>query len=197
MLFVDGENLTIRAEEVAKAAGLKLPEGPLYRKGTYVWLPQSAFDGPHSAGLTGRDPRYRLTAIPRLGLRHWGVRAFYYTFVQGSHDDVAAVERALWETGFQPRVFKKTKNLPAKGVDISLATDVLSNAYQDNFDIAVLLTGDGDYVPLIREVQRVGKSVYVAAFNSGLSPQLMLASDEFLEGFEEEFLGSWREQLQR
>ena len=38
MMFVDGENLTIRTQEFAKKAGLDLVEGPWYRKDTFLWL---------------------------------------------------------------------------------------------------------------------------------------------------------------
>ena len=39
--------------------------------------------------------------------------------------------------------------------------------------VAVLVAGDGDYVPLITEVKRLGKVVYVVFFNDyGLSTEL-------------------------
>jgi uncharacterized LabA/DUF88 family protein len=66
----------------------------------------------------------------------------------------------------------------AVGVPISHA------AHFDNYDVACLVAGDGDYVPLVEEVKRLGKVVYVAFFRGeglGLSPELRLASDMFLE----------------
>ena len=39
----------------------------------------------------------------------------------------------------------------AKGVDIALTTDMLSNAFLGNYDVAVLVAGDGDYVPLVEQ----------------------------------------------
>ena len=42
--------------------------------------------------------------------------------------------------------------------------DMLSNAYNDNFDVAVLVAGDGDYIPLISEIKRLGKVIYLVFF---------------------------------
>jgi hypothetical protein len=39
MLFVDGENLTLRAQELAKQKDFQLMEGPAYAKDVYVWMP--------------------------------------------------------------------------------------------------------------------------------------------------------------
>ena len=51
--------------------------------------------------------------------------------------------------------------------------------HRDNYDVAVLLAGDG---ALILELKRLGKVVYVAFFlASGLSPELRLAADGFFE----------------
>ena len=52
----------------------------------------------------------------------------------------------------------------------------------DNYDAAVLIAGDSDYVPLVEEVKRRGKVVYVGFFvgpKSGLSEELKLSSDGF------------------
>lgn len=64
-------------------------------------------------------------------------------------------------------------------MDIALTTDFLWNAFQDNYDVAVLFAGDGDYVPMANAVKRLGKVVYLAFFyTSGLASALRLTSDE-------------------
>ena len=52
-----------------------------------------------------------------------------------------------------------------KGDDIYLATDLVSLAYEDAYDIAILVSGDGDFVPAIQRVQKLGKRVENAYFN--------------------------------
>jgi hypothetical protein len=39
MLFVDGENLTMRAQKLADNTALRLQEGAEYRKNVFVWFP--------------------------------------------------------------------------------------------------------------------------------------------------------------
>lgn len=47
-----------------------------------------------------------------------------------------------------------------KQTDINIATTMLTGAYQNKFDVAFLITGDSDMVPVIKKVQNVfGKKV--------------------------------------
>jgi uncharacterized LabA/DUF88 family protein len=63
-------------------------------------------------------------------------------------------------------VFKKDKQgRKTKGVDITLTRDMLSHAFRGNYDVARLIAGDGDYLPLIEEVKRLGKRVQVCFFD--------------------------------
>lgn len=52
-----------------------------------------------------------------------------------------------------------------KGDDIYLATDMLSLAYENTYDTAILVSGDGDFVPVIKKVQKLGKKVENAYFS--------------------------------
>ena len=109
------------------------------------------------------------------------LRAYYFTSFVGSDDDRTKAADALWDAGFTPAVFKRPKNSGrSKGVDIALATEMLSNAFRDNHEIAVLVAGDGDYVPLVEAVKRLGMAVYIWWLDNGvLSPALKRASDGF------------------
>jgi NYN domain len=42
--------------------------------------------------------------------------------------------------------------LAQKGVDVQLAIDVLDFAHENRYDVAVLVTGDADFVPLVRRI---------------------------------------------
>ncbi len=56
--------------------------------------------------------------------------------------------------------------LAQKGVDVEFAIDVLDFAHLDRFDVAVLVAGDGDFVPLVRRVTSLGKHVLIAHFST-------------------------------
>jgi len=53
-----------------------------------------------------------------------------------------------------------------KGVDTALIVDALDMAYLDRFDVCVLLSGDGDFVPLVRRLTQLGKYVLIAHFET-------------------------------
>lgn len=53
-----------------------------------------------------------------------------------------------------------------KGLDIHLAKDILLMAVENKYDAAILVSGDGDFVPIIEEVKKLKKKVQVAAFNN-------------------------------
>lgn len=179
MCFVDGENFTIRAQNFAKSEGFNLDEGPDYQKDIFAWF-----------------PRLRTLDVILYG-RSYGsysrpVRTYYYTSVVGDENTIKTVRESIWNLGFHPEVFKKSKKQEkAKGVDIALAKDFLSNAFRDNYDVAFLFAGDGDYVPLVEEAKRIGKTVCVVFFSSqGLSNSLKLAADHFL-CIEQAFSHAW------
>lgn len=52
-----------------------------------------------------------------------------------------------------------------KGVDIALAVDMLSMAFVDAYDTAILVSSDGDFAKVIRAVCDLGKHVEVACFH--------------------------------
>jgi hypothetical protein len=182
MLFVDGENFTIRAQKLASDNGVALHAGPEFLPDVFVWMPGVR----PTAALTN-------TAYAPLKVQPNAIRSHYYTCVTGDDAKVLSVRQALRSLGFHPEVFKKQKDQPkAKGVDIALSKDFLSHAFLGNYDVAVLIAGDGDYVPLIAEVKRLGKVVYLAFFEEcGLSPDLRLAADNYFD-MGQFFLDRWK-----
>src|SRR6266516_1018861 len=105
MLFVDGENLTLRAQQLAAERQLTLSRGPTYDPDVYVWIP-------------GVLPTQNIVPGARLGVEQ----------------RIVSVKEALWTLGFSPEVFKKSRqDQKAKGVDIARARDILGHAYRDNY----------------------------------------------------------------
>ena len=46
-----------------------------------------------------------------------------------------------------------------KGDDVYLATDLIKGAYENLYDVAIIISGDGDFVPAIKLVQKNNKKV--------------------------------------
>lgn len=51
-----------------------------------------------------------------------------------------------------------------KGVDVKLAVDMIRLAYEDQYDTAFLVSGDGDLVDAVELVKELGKKVYNLIF---------------------------------
>lgn len=168
MMFVDGENFTIRAEERARRLNVSLKVfARFYEKSVCFWSKHHM----HLRGDEWSSPAHLISRAERY---------YYYTSVQGDTVKVDEIRDLLKKHHFSPVVIKKIGDR-SKGVDISLTKDLLVHAFQDNYDVAVLVTGDGDYVPVVEELKRMGKHVIVSFFGKedALSPELWRSSDQY------------------
>jgi uncharacterized LabA/DUF88 family protein len=66
-----------------------------------------------------------------------------------------------------------------KGIDVYLATDMLKYAYKDIYDTAIIVSGDGDFTYVVREVKDLGKHVENASLRSSRSMALSQTCDRF------------------
>jgi uncharacterized LabA/DUF88 family protein len=66
-----------------------------------------------------------------------------------------------------------------KGDDINLALDMLNDAWENKYDQAVLISGDGDFVPLVKYVISKNKLVKVISFEELASKNLINEVNEF------------------
>ena len=54
-------------------------------------------------------------------------------------------------------------NYVEKAVDTMIAVDMVAMAFKDEFDVAYLVSADGDFTPAVEKVREVGKKVVVAS----------------------------------
>lgn len=169
MGFIDGENLVFCYQSM-RNNGKTPKEENLFESDVYVWNENT--------------------------LKGWQLeilRATYYTYVIGSEQLVENMAREIRNLRYKkdskstlpnnmtPCVFKKPKkSKKAKGVDIKMTVDILTNIYHDNLDIVFLVAGDGDYLPIIKEARRLGKQVYLAFFSEGLNDNLLNYVDRYI-----------------
>jgi len=93
---------------------------------------------------------------------------------QGMHTSKNATEEQLrrdrnlyhdlMHAGVEPKYLPMSEKLGEKGVDVALAVDALQTGLDGKIDIAVLVTGDGDFVPLVRALNKQGVRVLAAYF---------------------------------
>jgi len=73
---------------------------------------------------------------------------------------------------------KLAQGIPVeKGIDVMLATDLLQFAWNDLYDVAVLVSGDSDFAYALQAVKNMGKHVEVAYFESSVSRDLLDVAD--------------------
>ncbi|TFF89961.1 MAG: NYN domain-containing protein [Promethearchaeota archaeon] len=70
------------------------------------------------------------------------------------------------KTSFDKKISQQTYE---KKVDVKIAIDMVSYAYEDAYDVGVLVSGDGDFLPLIKKIKKLNKEVEIWAFNYSLA----------------------------
>lgn len=170
--FVDGENLSCRYQEMIRS-GRTPVDGVVHIEDSFIWV--------HSITTTWTE--FDL------------IRVLYYTSVVGAEDRVSEISAKIGATIFKtlaggtigkaqiiPVVHKKPGNSrKSKVIDIGLTIDVMRAALTMPIDGIWILSGDGDYLQLVREVTRSSKQIYVGAFSSGLSPALKTSVEAFID----------------
>ena len=80
-----------------------------------------------------------------------------------------------------------------KGVDIQLATDMITHSFKNNYDVAVLVAGDNDFVGAIQSVKDNGKNVEVALFGKErTSYRLRMVADKVITINSKFLKGCWK-----
>ncbi|MHC4584065.1 MAG: NYN domain-containing protein [Planctomycetota bacterium] len=181
MFFIDGENLVLRYQDML-TKGYEPNPAILYEKDVYVW---------HKDVI-----RANVGNI---------IRVNYYTSAQASYEKIDSLSGDIKKIEYHyqgppvgtggrlanihhenlkghivPHIFKKKeKEARSRLVDISITIDMLHYASLQMLDAVYLISCDGDYIPLIKEVMRRGVKVYLMALSIGLNPKLPISGDEF------------------
>lgn len=172
MGFVDGENLVMRYQAMVKG-GAKPKADVVHERDCFVWhndvTSWSMFDFIRVNYYTSTTGD--LVKVDSLKDKICSVD---YTF---NYADGAEAANAM----LVPNVFHKPiKNTKARNVDLQISIDFLRAAHLPNVEVLYLLSGDGDYIPLIQEAARYGKEIWVGAFSSGMHTKLKHHIDQFV-----------------
>ena len=114
-------------------------------------------------------------------------RTYYYNILQDSERRGTAYQEqqrflaTLYTTPLLEVRLGSSKQrgemLVEKGVDVMLAVDILQYAWQNLYDTAILVSGDGDFSYALQTVKNWGKHVEVVAFPGNLSYELAQTAD--------------------
>lgn len=70
----------------------------------------------------------------------------------------------LMHAGIEPKYLPMSVSQGEKGADVALAIDAMQVSADSKIDVAVLVTGDGDMIPLVRALMKQGVRVVVTYF---------------------------------
>jgi uncharacterized LabA/DUF88 family protein len=110
------------------------------------------------------------------------VRAYAYTGLDPENENQRQFHQFLARSGYKvvSKDIRKYGDGKIKAnLDIELVVDMLRTA--QNLDIAVVVSGDGDFAPAIRAVQQMGVRVEVISFRGNTSSDLIDVADVFTD----------------
>jgi len=89
------------------------------------------------------------------------------------------------EVSFDKRIGRE---ISEKKIDIRIAIDMISLAYEDGYDRAILVSGDGDFVPVFKKLKELNKKIELWAFRYSLANTLKAEFRESDINFIDDFL---------
>jgi uncharacterized LabA/DUF88 family protein len=110
------------------------------------------------------------------------VRAYAYTGLDPENENQRNFHSFLARSGYKvvSKDIRKYGDGKVKAnLDIELVVDMMKTAR--NLDVAVVVSGDGDFAPAIRAVQEMGVRVEVVSFRGNTSSDLIEVADVFTD----------------
>ena len=147
----------------------------VFYDGTYFIKAQNYFWGKKYGWLSFQEFHKLLESFIRTKEQaHVSYKVVYSALFQGVHKESAAQENNLrldrkrhldlLHAGIEPKNVPMSETQGEKGIDVYMALETLQVGLDDKIDMAVLVTGDGDFVPLVRALMKNGVRVLIAYF---------------------------------
>jgi uncharacterized LabA/DUF88 family protein len=115
------------------------------------------------------------------------IRAYYYDGIADESDEEYAQQKNYFDKLKEECVFFDVSLAEAvkladgkyrqKGVDVLMAIDSLTMAYQDIYDSGLFLLGDRDFIPLIEAIKATGKKTCGFLYEKNISQKLRVTFD--------------------
>lgn len=83
--------------------------------------------------------------------------------MKGQQKLLGRLQKQGFEIGFGHML--KTDKYREKGVDVLIATDILIGAYEDLYDMTILVSSDTDLLPAILKAKSLGKTIQYVGFS--------------------------------
>jgi uncharacterized LabA/DUF88 family protein len=149
----------------------------VFYDGSYFAHAQAYFYHDRSLGWLSFQPLHTFfeTFVSKKEQGFSSYKVVYAAWHQGmfpgkdATDEQLRFDRRLYQdlmhAGVDPKYLPTSQQRREKGTDVALAVDALQVGLDAKIDIAVLVTGDGDFVPLVRALNKHGIRVVAAYFD--------------------------------
>ncbi len=186
MIFVDGSNLMYSVKEITDRdrRSRVLPSDKEYRVDFEKLISELQLQNPNNFFI--RAYYYGAEDIPLTdGLspeenakfeEHLKAQLNFFSFLRS--------------IGFTVRTAKKKKRTNhatgkpmaiEKGVDVCLATELISLAFRNTYDLAIIVSGDRDFLEAVRIVKSLGKIIVIASFPQNTASDLKAEADKYVD----------------
>lgn len=129
--------------------------------------------------------RYYSSTIPRRDAEHMGYlktvdpKGFHDLLERKGFKCIIRKNRVRYEDC--PLCQQRFPKVKEKGVDVSIAIDMAVMGLEDLFDVAILVSGDADFIPVVELLRNRKKIVEVAQFQNAISWNLRRAANSVFE----------------
>jgi uncharacterized LabA/DUF88 family protein len=155
---------------------LNLPQSQASLRGAFdkdktihsYWLERV---GKTSQGIIGKELEEKTWIACLENFKVWyeekkhsleGMRKFY-AGVRTTTNGIDIIEKGHWKVNFLH------KTVEEKGLDTALSVDMI--AFQENFDIGIIVSGDADAIPSIKVLKEKNKIIGAVEFVNGSPPE--------------------------
>jgi uncharacterized LabA/DUF88 family protein len=117
------------------------------------------------------DPRRKGTYDWICGLKNQK----YFTVIEGQH--VARATAGLSKEQMDVND-PSTYHVTEKGTDVNMATHIITKAFMNAFDTAVIVSGDSDYIPVLDVLNTLGKTTVAVGVMGQILAKLSKCADD-------------------
>jgi uncharacterized LabA/DUF88 family protein len=136
----------------------------------------------HSACQLGLEPPDYADFLTFLKRQSSSSQTFFYTGIDFTNQHQKRLLLRLKHLDCQivsKEVIKRADGSCKANLDVELALDLVELA--DTYDTAILVSGDGDFIPAVERIQRLGKRVEVVGYRATTSQKLIELADDYFD----------------
>lgn len=162
-----GQDRVIDYNKLNKFVLNYLSNNPQYEKETLFHVRTYYYDGEYTDNLTNKIKNHlnKISDLPENQEERHKIQAILdkanRRMVAQKRDMEIMKSFYFFENRLKPLQYSYSQGVFQKGVDVQLAVDLVSNAYLNNYDIAVLFSGDIDLYESVKLVKTLGKQVII------------------------------------